>query len=162
MPAAYYCDWLKVAAEEALHFRLLTDHLATLGVRYGDLPAHDGLWQMAERTSADVLARMALVPRTLEARGLDASPAVRDKLASVGDHAGAAIIDVILRDEIGHVACGNRWFHHLCRERALEPVAAYVALTARYDAPRLRGPFNLAARRAAGFLPEEIVALSAS
>lgn len=161
MPADYYRDWLRVAAEEAQHFGLLAAHLATLEVRYGDFPAHDGLWQMAERTGDDVLARMALVPRTLEARGLDASPAVRDKLLSAGDLAGAAIIDLLLRDEIGHVATGNRWFHHLCRERTLEPVSTYAQLTARYRAPRLRGPFNLAARRAAGFLPEEIVALSA-
>ena len=161
LPADYYHDWLRVAAEEAQHFGLLAAHLSTLGVGYGDLPAHDGLWQMAERTGDDVLARMALVPRTLEARGLDASPAVRERLASAGDQAGAAIIDVILHDEIGHVATGNRWFHYLCRERGLEPVSTYAELTARYRAPRQRGPFNLAARRAAGFLPEEIVALPA-
>ena len=161
LPQAFYRDWLRVAAEEARHFSLLEAHLATLGHAYGDFPAHDGLWQMAERTGDDVLARMALVPRTLEARGLDASPAVRAKLLAAGDHAAAAIIDVILRDEIGHVATGNRWFHHLCRERALEPVTTYARLTVQYRAPRLHGPFNLAARRAAGFLPEEIVALSA-
>ncbi|HBO78885.1 MAG TPA: DUF455 domain-containing protein, partial [Cupriavidus sp.] len=107
MPEAYYRDWLRVADEEALHFTLLADHLATLGATYGDYPAHNSLWEMTDRTSGDVLARMALVPRTLEARGLDASPPVRAKLAEVGDTAAAEIIDIILRDEVGHVAIGN-------------------------------------------------------
>ncbi len=162
MPEAYYTDWLQVAAEEAQHFALLCGHLSTLGHAYGDFDAHDGLWQMAERTREDVLARMALVPRTLEARGLDASPQVRSKLASVGDHAAAAIVDVILRDEIGHVAIGNRWYRWCCAERGLDPVAAWPSLAARYGAPPVRGPLNLAARRAAGFLPEELAALQAS
>ncbi len=156
LPDAYYRDWLQVAAEEAEHFSLLVDHLALQGCRYGDLPAHDGLWQMAERTRDDVLARMALVPRTLEARGLDASPQVRSKLVSIGDHAGARIIDVILRDEIGHVAIGNRWFHHLCAARDSDPLLRYEQLSVQFGAPRMRGPFNLEARRRAGFLPEEL------
>ncbi len=156
MPDAYYRDWFVVAGEEAHHFSLLRDHLATLGARYGDLPAHDGLWEMVVKTREDVLARMALVPRTLEARGLDASPAVRQRLASVGDHAGAAIVDIILRDEIGHVAIGNRWFHHLCSQRGLEPVACHAALSLQYQAPPLFGPFNLAARKAAGFSDAEL------
>jgi len=160
MPAAYYRDWLRVAAEEAQHFTLLCTHLATLQCAYGDFPAHDGLWQMAERTGGDVLARMALVPRTLEARGLDASPQVRSKLVAVGDLAAAAIIDVILRDEIGHVAIGNRWYRVLCQQRDIDPVSTYERLTKTYGAPRLRGPFNLPARRLAGFLPAEIEALS--
>ena len=162
MPQAYYREWLGVAAEEAHHFRLLRAHLASLGADYGDFPAHDGLWQMAERTRGDVLARMALVPRTLEARGLDASPQVRRRLVAVGDHAAAAIIDVILQDEIGHVAIGNRWFHALCRARDMEPLATYGRLTVEFQAPRLHGPFNLAARRLAGFLPGEIAALKAT
>jgi uncharacterized ferritin-like protein (DUF455 family) len=156
MPEAYYRDWFGVAREEARHFCLLRDHLAGMGARYGDLPAHDGLWEMVLKTRGDVLARMALVPRTLEARGLDASPAVRQRLASVGDQAGAAIVDVILRDEIGHVAIGNRWFHHLCAERQLEPVACYADLSRRYRAPALSGPFNLPARKAAGFSDAEL------
>jgi uncharacterized ferritin-like protein (DUF455 family) len=151
-----------VAAEEAHHFGLLAAHLATLGHAYGDFPAHDGLWQMAERTADDVLARMALVPRTLEARGLDASPQVRSKLVAVGDRTGAAIVDVILRDEIGHVATGNRWFHALCRQRHSDPLSTYAELTVRYRAPRLHGPFNLDARRQAGFLPGELAALERS
>lgn len=159
MPEAFYREWMGVAQEESLHFQLLETHLMTLGYRYGDFPAHDGLWEMAERTQHDVLARLALVPRTLEARGLDASPAVRHKLASGGDPKGAAIIDVILRDEIGHVAIGNHWYRWLCSERSLEPVQTYAQLAAQYRAPKLKGPFNIEARLAAGFKPEEIAAL---
>jgi uncharacterized ferritin-like protein (DUF455 family) len=161
MPQDYYLDWLKVAGEEAFHFSLLSAHLASLGFRYGDFPAHNSLWDMAEKTKDDVLARIALVPRTLEARGLDASPAVRAKLAQAGDQAAAQILDIILRDEIGHVAIGNRWFGSLCKERALEPVEAYADLAVRYKAPPLRGPFNLEARRAAGFSESELAALIA-
>jgi len=160
LPRDYYLDWLRVASEEALHFSLLSAHLQSLGFRYGDFPAHNGLWEMAERTSDDVLARMALVPRTLEARGLDASPAVRAKLAQAGDQRAAAILDIILRDEIGHVAIGNRWFAWLCAGRGLDPIAAYADLAARYRAPQLHGPFNLEARRAAGFTAEELAALT--
>jgi len=159
MPGAFYRDWLGVAREEALHFGLLRDHLLGLGFRYGDFPAHNALWEMAERTRGDVLARMALVPRTLEARGLDASPAVKAKLMAVGDSVGASIIDVILRDEIGHVAIGNRWYRWLCERRGLDPVAAYDELAARHGAPRLRPPFNVEARRAAGFSDEELARL---
>jgi uncharacterized ferritin-like protein (DUF455 family) len=159
MPDGYYADWLQVAAEEAHHFTLLAAHLQGQGYAYGDFDAHNSLWDMAEKTSDDVLARMALVPRTLEARGLDASPPVRAKLAQAGDMAAAGILDIILRDEIGHVAIGNRWFGWLCAQRALEPVAAYAALAMRYKAPPLRGPFNLEARRAAGFSELELAQL---
>jgi uncharacterized ferritin-like protein (DUF455 family) len=162
MPADYYRDWLRVAHEEALHFGLLAEHLAGLGFAYGDFPAHNSLWEMAEKTSADALARMALVPRTLEARGLDASPAVRAKLADAGDHAAAAIIDIILRDEVGHVAIGNRWYRWLCARQGLDPLATYPELASRYGAPRLRPPFNLRARREAGFDDEELAWLEAS
>jgi uncharacterized ferritin-like protein (DUF455 family) len=161
LPDAWYRDWLGVAREEALHYTLLRDHLATLGFRYGDFPAHRALWDMAERTRGDVLARVALVPRTLEARGLDASPAVQAKLAAAGDAAGVAILDVILRDEIGHVAIGNRWYRWLCRERGLDPIATYARLADVHGAPRPRGPFNLEARRAAGFTDAELAALDA-
>jgi uncharacterized ferritin-like protein (DUF455 family) len=160
LPDDYYRDWATVAREEALHFELLRDHLRTLGTDYGDLPAHNALWEMAERTKGDVLARMALVPRTLEARGLDASPPMRAKLASVDDHAAAAILDIILRDEIGHVAIGNRWYGWLCVQRGLDPIATYAELADKHHAPRLRGPFNLDARRAAGFSDEELKRLA--
>jgi len=159
MPRAYYVDWLKVAAEEAQHFALLADHLDTLGFRYGDFPAHDGLWDVARRTTHDVLARMALVPRLLEARGLDASPAVREKLAGAGDNAGAAIIDLILAEEIGHVAIGNRWYHWLCGQRNLDPLETFMTLLKQHNAPPFKGDWNEAARIAAGFTAEEIEAL---
>ncbi|CAE6712780.1 ferritin-like domain-containing protein [Paraburkholderia haematera] len=161
MPAGFYTDWLKVAAEEAHHFSLLVARLAEFGHVYGDFPAHDGLWDMCERTRADVLARMALVPRTLEARGLDASPPIRARLQQAGDQASAAILDVILRDEIGHVLIGNRWFRHLCDENGLDPHATYTRLADQYHAPKLRGPFNFEARRDAGFDEAELAALVA-
>jgi uncharacterized ferritin-like protein (DUF455 family) len=160
MPQDYYADWLQVAAEEALHFSLLDQHLTALGFAYGDFNAHNSLWDMAEKTQGDILARMALVPRTLEARGLDATPAVRAKLAQAGDNAAAAILSIILRDEVGHVAIGNRWYAWLCAQRGLEPLVTYAALALQYKAPVLRGPFNLDARRAAGFTEEELQALS--
>lgn len=159
MPEAFYRDWLQVAQEEALHFELLEAHLRTLGFAYGDFPAHDGLWDMAAKTCTDVLARLALVPRTLEARGLDATPAIRNKLVSVGDQRAAQILDIILRDEIGHVATGNRWYRHLCTQGGLDPLATYATLAQRYAAPVLKGPFNLSARRAAGFDEAELAAL---
>ncbi|MDX3893326.1 ferritin-like domain-containing protein [Pusillimonas sp.] len=159
MPAEFYRDWIRVAREEAHHFSLLAGHLRGMGHEYGDFPAHDGLWEMARRTSDDLLARLALVPRTLEARGLDASPPIRAKLVEAGDEQGAAILDVILRDEIGHVAIGNKWYGHLCRQRGLDPVAQYRDLARHYRAPRLRGPFNMQARRQAGFSEAELQAL---
>jgi uncharacterized ferritin-like protein (DUF455 family) len=161
MPAAYYADWLQVAGEEALHFSLLAGHLQVLGHQYGDFPAHNSMWEMADKTSGDILARMALVPRTLEARGLDATPLTRAKLAQAGDQAAAEILDIILRDEIGHVAIGNHWYKVLCDERGLDPVTTYADLTVHYKAPVLRGPFNLDARRAAGFSEPELDALQA-
>ena len=160
MPAEYYLDWLKVADEEALHFSLLADHLNVLGYAYGDFPAHNSLWEMAARTEDDILARIALVPRTMEARGLDASPKVRAKLAQAGDMEAAAILDIILRDEIGHVAIGNRWYAWLCAQRSLDPLSTYADLAIRYVAPIPRGPFNMEARRAAGFTEPELEALN--
>jgi uncharacterized ferritin-like protein (DUF455 family) len=156
MPDAYYADWLRVAREEALHFDLLAAHLHTVGWSYGDFTAHDSLWEMVAKTRGDVLARMALVPRTLEARGLDAIPPLRAKLAQAGDAAAADILDILLRDEVGHVEIGNRWYLHLCRERNLEPVATYDALVERYRAPVPKGPFNIEARRQAGFTEVEL------
>ncbi|HEX8403221.1 MAG TPA: ferritin-like domain-containing protein [Duganella sp.] len=159
LPPAYYTDWLLVADEEALHFSLLVAHLRVLGYAYGDFTAHDSLWEMVEKTTGDVLARMALVPRTLEARGLDANPPLRAKLAQAGDLPAAEILDIILRDEIGHVEIGNRWYRYLCAQVGLEPGAAYADLALRYRAPALRGPFNFDARLQAGFTKEEVDAL---
>lgn len=158
-PEAFYRDWLRVAGEEARHFGLLRERLADLGCRYGDFPAHDGLWEAAAKTRGDLLARLALVPRTLEARGLDASPAVRAKFAGVGDVKSAQIVDVILRDEIGHVAIGNRWFKFVCANADIDVRAAEAAALKAHGAPVLRGPFNLAARRAAGFTEEDLARL---
>ncbi|HYP84033.1 ferritin-like domain-containing protein [Variovorax sp.] len=162
MPPAYYQDWLRVAAEEAGHFALLHAHLLSLEHRYGDFPGHDGLWTMCEKTAGDVLARMALVPRTLEARGLDATPLIQAKLRRVDTpdaHAAVAILDVILRDEVGHVAIGNHWYRWLCARAGQDPEALYPQLVARYEAPRLKPPFNHEARRRAGFSAGELRAL---
>lgn len=159
LPAAFYRDWLQVAAEEALHFTLLREHLLGLGHDYGDFDAHDGLWAMCERTAGDLVARMALVPRTLEARGLDATPPMQARLAKAGDGRAVAILDLILRDEVGHVAIGNRWFAWACRRDGLDPLVAYATLAARHGAPRAKPPFNLPARRAAGFSEAELAAL---
>jgi uncharacterized ferritin-like protein (DUF455 family) len=156
MPDKFYLDWLQVASEEALHFNLLHEHLQSLGYRYGDFDAHDGLWQMTEATAGDIVARMALVPRTLEARGLDATPPIQAKLRRAGDERAVAILDIILRDEIGHVAIGNHWYRWLCEREGLDAQALYPELVARYAAPRLRPPFNLAARQAAGFSQAEM------
>jgi uncharacterized ferritin-like protein (DUF455 family) len=163
MPEAFHHDWLRVAGEEAYHFTLVADHLATLGHAYGDFDAHDGLWSMCEKTKHDIVARMALVPRTLEARGLDATPQIQAKLRQVGTAAArraVEILDVILRDEVGHVAIGNRWYRYLCEREGLDAVAHYDALVRRYVAPRLHPPFNLEARRRAGFSEAELAWLA--
>ena len=159
LPEAYSRDWLRVAAEEALHFTLLSEHLQALGHHYGDFDAHDGLWAMVERTAGDATARMALVPRTLEARGLDATPPMQARLAKAGDARAVEILAIILRDEIGHVAVGNRWYRWLCERDGHDPLAHYARLAAQCGAPRLRPPFNLQARRDAGFSAAEIAAL---
>jgi uncharacterized ferritin-like protein (DUF455 family) len=159
MPTEFYQDWLRVASEEALHFSLLREHLRSLGHDYGDFAAHDGLWSMCEKTGADILARMALVPRTLEARGLDATPLIQAKLTRAGDLRAVEILDIILRDEIGHVSIGNHWFHHLCTERGLDALQVYPQLVTQYEAPRLKPPYNEAARKAAGFTEAEMAFL---
>ena len=156
MPPAYYTDWLRVASEEAYHYSMLAAHLQVLGYTYGDFPAHDSLWEMVEKTRGDILARMALVPRTLEARGLDAIPPLRAKVVQAGDMAAAQILDIILRDEVGHVEIGNRWYRYLCAQRGCEPRATYADLALRYEAPVLKGPFNIGARRQAGFTEDEL------
>ena len=159
MPCEFYRDWLQVAHEEAYHFGLIRDHLRALDHDYGDFPAHDGLWTMCEKTKDDIVARMALVPRTLEARGLDATPLIQAKLRRVATtHSlqAAALLDIILRDEVGHVAIGNRWYGWLCEQRGLDPVSLYPELVIRHEAPRPKKPLNLEARRAAGFSEAEL------
>lgn len=162
MPEAYYTDWLRVAHEEAIHFGLLRAHLQSLGHDYGDFPAHNSLWEMCVRTQHDVTARMALVPRTMEARGLDATPPMQARLRKVGTPAAqraVEILDVILRDEIGHVAVGNRWYGWLCQLHGFEPLSHYRQLARAHSAPRLKPPFNDAARLAAGFSAAELAEL---
>jgi len=162
LPEAYYRDWIEVAGEEALHFSMLQDHLHSLGFAYGDFDAHDGLWTICVSTEGDALARMALVPRTLEARGLDATPLIQTKLRNLPYiHAQEAvlILDRILTDEVGHVAIGNHWFHYLCDKRSVQAEAYYREAALLHKAPTLKPPFNLAARRAAGFSEAELAAL---
>jgi uncharacterized ferritin-like protein (DUF455 family) len=156
MPKQYYEDWLKVAKEEAYHFTLVNNYMQSFGFAYGDFAAHNSLWEMVERTKGDVLARMALVPRTMEARGLDAVPMIRERFKQIKDQHAVEILDIILRDEIGHVAIGNYWFNFLCNKDSLSPIFAYRDLARKYRAPNLRGPFNMEARRQAGFTDEEL------
>ncbi len=159
LPRAYYGDWLQVANEEATHFTLLRAHLRTLGYDYGHFPAHNSLWEMAHKTAHDVLTRMALVPRVLEARGLDVSPALIAKLQACGDRRAVEIMEIIQRDEIGHVRIGNRWYRYLCEQRGIDPVEAFRALLKEYGTIRLRAPFHGVARRAAGFSETEMALL---
>ncbi len=162
MPAAYYADWIKVAHEEAQHFSLLRAQLQSMGHDYGDFTAHTGLWDMTERTQGDIVARMALVPRLLEARGLDATPPMQAKLRKVGTPDALRtieILDVILRDEVGHVRIGNHWYRWLCARDQLDPIAHFRLLCATHSAPRLRPPLNEEARRLAGFTDQELAEL---
>jgi uncharacterized ferritin-like protein (DUF455 family) len=159
MPQQYYADWIGVAAEEAYHFRILRERLQSLGHDYGDFPAHAGLWEMAEKTAGDVLARMALVPRLLEARGLDATPPIQRKLEQAGDHESARLLDIILHDEIGHVGLGDQWFRQLCSERGLNAESTFRQLLVDFKAPWPSTPMNESARLAAGFTAEELASL---
>jgi uncharacterized ferritin-like protein (DUF455 family) len=149
MPDAYVTDWLRIAAEEAKHFRLLQQRLQQLGHDYGDFPAHNGLWEICHRTDHDAGSHGAGAACAGSPR-LDASPELKRKLANIGDHASVAILDIILQDEIGHVQVGNHWFHWLCRARGLEPMTAFCALLDEYDLTAHRGSYNMDARRCAG------------
>jgi len=160
MPADYYRDWVAVAADEARHFVLLSQRLDGLGHAYGEFDAHDGLWEMAVKTSDSSLARMALVPRVLEARGLDVTPGMIARLRSVGDEATADILEIILREEVAHVAAGSRWFRFCCAREQLDPAETFRKLLRERLAGGLRGPFNLDARRAAGFDAAELELLT--
>jgi uncharacterized ferritin-like protein (DUF455 family) len=159
MPQEYYEDWLKVAKEESHHFSLINQHMQSFGFSYGDFSAHNSLWEMVERTTDAVIARMALVPRTMEARGLDAVPAIRDRFKQIKDVKAVEILEIILHDEIGHVLIGNRWFNFLCAADNLSPIITYRELAKKYHAPTLRGPFNFGARQQAGFTSEELILL---
>ena len=159
LPHAYYADWVGVANDEARHFALLRARLRELDHDYGDFDAHNGLWEMAEQTAHDGLARMALVPRVLEARGLDVTPAMIVKLRALGDDATADILALILHEEIAHVAAGSRWFRWYCEREGVAPGSRFRELLAEYARGSLRGPFNREARTAAGFDDEELAAL---
>lgn len=156
MPKKYYEDWLKVAKEESYHFQLLENWLLERGFQYGSFSGHNSLWEMVEKTCGDVIARMALVPRTMEARGLDAVPAIRSRFAQIKEKQLVDILDIILHDEIGHVAIGNYWFNYLCKERNIEPIETFRNLAKTYNAPTLKGPFNIEARKNAGFTELEL------
>ena len=160
-PAAFYRDWLRVAAEEGKHFQLLNDYLAKHGQTYGDYPAHDSLWETVHTTDHDVLIRMALIPRVLEARGLDVTPGIAEKLRHHGDDALADILAIIYTDEIGHVEIGTRWFRYHCTDRGLNARERFRQLLNEYMHGRIRGPYDETGRRQAGFSPEEIADLKA-
>jgi uncharacterized ferritin-like protein (DUF455 family) len=151
LPRAFFDDWVEVAGEEACHFELLAGRLADFDARYGDLPAHDGLWEAAAATADDLLARLAVVPLVLEARGLDVTPEMAARLERVGDAESAEILRHIYRDEIGHVATGLRWFDRLCLSRGLNPEAVFQERVRRFFKGDLKPPFNHQARAAAGF-----------
>jgi uncharacterized ferritin-like protein (DUF455 family) len=151
LPRAFFDDWVRVGDEEAKHFGLLADRLADFGAAYGDLPAHDGLWQAADETAHDLLARLAVVPLVLEARGLDVTPAMIARMERYGDDKTAAALRVIYKEEVGHVAAGMRWFRFECGRRGLAPEPAWRDLVARHFKGEIRAPFNDAARAAAGF-----------
>ena len=156
LPADYYADWISVAQDEARHFAMLRLRLQQLGYDYGSFNAHNGLWEAAEKTAHDALTRMACVPRVLEARGLDVTPGIIKRLREVGDLETLAVLEVILAEEVRHVAIGTRWFHYLCGQQGLAPVATFKRLL-REQGMNLRPPFNLAARAEAGFVDEEFL-----
>ncbi|MDD2767783.1 MAG: ferritin-like domain-containing protein [Methylococcus sp.] len=162
LPETYYRDWLGVAAEEAEHFAMVRERLRELGADYGDLPAHGGLWSIAEDTAYDVAARMALVPRYMEARGLDVTPGMIERLRQVGDERSVAILERILHDEIGHVALGTEWFRWVCGQRGIDPEAEYFVLVERHLKGQVRGPFNAELRKRAGFSEAELARLEAA
>lgn len=161
-PSTFYSDWIKVAADEAKHFGLVNDYLERNQCAYGDYPVHNGLWDMTSKTAHDIVARMALVPRVLEARGLDVSPSMISKLSSIGDNDAASILKVIYDDEIDHVRIGSTWFDYECRQRRLDPKETFFAMIDQYFVGELKGPFNVAARLKAGFNESELAQLSST
>lgn len=156
MPEQFYSDWLQVAAEEAYHFGLLREHLQVLGYDYGDFDAHNGLWEAALDTAHDPLVRMALVPRVLEARGLDVTPGIMDKLRGIGDHKAVSILEIIHRDEIGHVAIGSHWFKYLCEQQSLPVESTFAGLIEEYMHGGVRRPIARDSRMQAGFTEAEL------
>lgn len=156
MPLEYYQNWLQVAAEEVYHFKLLNEHMQTIGFSYGDFVAHNGLWLMSVKTEHDFIARMALIPRTLEARGIDAVPEMQKKLQIINDERGVEILEIIKQDEIKHVTFGDKWFKYACDQQGLNTEQYFFELLEKYDAPKIRGPFNRIDRKKAGFTEFEL------
>lgn len=156
LPTDFYTDWLRIAKEEAYHFSLLNAHLQTRGFTYGDFTAHNSLWELAVNTDHDALVRMALVPRVQEAHGLDVTPGIIEKLRVMHADEAVTILEIILRDEIGHVSAGNRWFNYLCEQRGLEPLTTFQTILAQTYRGRLHGPFALDIREQAGFSQAEL------
>ncbi|WP_457676437.1 ferritin-like domain-containing protein [Thiolapillus sp.] len=161
MPAEFYGDWIRVASEEVYHFGLVRKRLRDLGFEYGDFPAHNGLWELARKTAHDPLVRMAMVPRVMEARGLDVTPDIMRRFESIGDRQTVEVLKVILRDEVGHVEAGSRWFHFLCGERGLDSEKTYFSLIAEYLRGHVSCPLHKEARKAAGFSESELNRLEA-
>jgi uncharacterized ferritin-like protein (DUF455 family) len=159
LPRQFYSNWVRVADEEAYHFQLLRQRLNDMGYDYGDFPAHSGLWDMAVKTAFDPMVRMALVPRVLEARGLDVTPGIMKRLRNAGDLESVAALEIILRDEVGHVEIGSRWFKHFCDLRGLNMEQTFLQLIGQYFAGQLRGPFHYDARLQSGFSEAELRAL---
>jgi uncharacterized ferritin-like protein (DUF455 family) len=159
LPEQYHFDWISVAADESRHFRMLQARLEQLGHRYGDFPAHNGLWEMAEKTADSCLVRMALVPRVLEARGLDVTPGMIERLRAAGDTESIRALEIILEEEVRHVAIGSRWFNHCCEQENKQPAETFLALVRDHFGGFIRGPFNLSARGRAGFTAREMDAL---
>ncbi|MBK7365932.1 MAG: ferritin-like domain-containing protein [Nitrosomonas sp.] len=156
LPKSFYDDWVTVAFEEACHFQLLRERLKAFDHDYGDLPAHDGLWDTALLTASDPLLRMALVPRVLEARGLDVTPGIIKRLRQIGDEKTIEILEIILHDEIGHVSIGTRWYNFFCNQRQIDPEKTFCELVSQHFAGQIAGPFHYEARQQAGFTLNEL------
>jgi uncharacterized ferritin-like protein (DUF455 family) len=154
MPKEFLDDWVSVGADEARHFTLLTERLEALGAKYGDLPAHDGLWQAAYDTRGDLLARLAVVPMVLEARGLDVTPGMIERFEKFGDHKSANVLETIYGEEIEHVKAGAKWFKFICKREGRDPETTYHALVRKYFKGKLKPPFNVKARSLAGLEKE--------
>ncbi|WP_422024115.1 ferritin-like domain-containing protein [Roseibium sp.] len=153
LPRSYYDDWVRVGLEEAKHFSMLQDRLGQLGASYGDIPAHDGLWQAAQDTGHDLAARLAIIPLVLEARGLDITPPMIEKARNLGDEDTAKCLDVIYRDEKNHVAFGAKWFRFLCDRQGIRPEPAFHSYVRKHFRGALKPPFNDRARSEAGLTP---------
>lgn len=149
-PGSFVDDWMRVGADEAMHFALLDRRLHRLGSYYGALPAHGGLWEAAQETAGDVMARLAIVPMVLEARALDITPATIERFAEAGDSVSSQMLSRIVRDEVRHVASGTKWFEIEAKRNGLDAAQHFQSLVKRHFRGRLKAPFNDSARDEAG------------